>query len=78
MKLSSMMIVSIVFLSACSTSGHGGRITSTGGLEATCAGGCAEFKSDGSGCARFHDSTSKSCAAYFDTLCKSSPSQCAN
>ena len=49
-----------LFLSGCTMAGHGGAITDDGGLQATCAGGCAEYKSDGSGCAKFHDSTSQS------------------
>lgn len=78
MKFVMAIMVSMFLLSGCSTAGHGGRITNTGGLEASCAGGCAEYKSDGTGCAKFHEDTSKSCAAYFESLCESSPSQCSN
>lgn len=78
MKRPLLIVISLFFLSGCTAAGHGGRITSSGGLEATCAGGCAEYKSDGSGCAKFHESTAKSCAQYFDKLCARNPDQCTN
>lgn len=76
MKKKLLTIVLIFQLAGCVTAGHGGKISRTGGLEASCAGGCSEYKSDGSGCAKFHEDTSKSCAAYFETLCKNNREQC--
>lgn len=66
----------LAVIAGCSTAGSGGAITRDGGLEATCAGGCAEYKADGTGCARFHESTSTSCATYFEKLCAAAPGQC--
>lgn len=71
--------VAIAFIvSGCSVAGHGGAITDGGGLQATCAGGCAEYRADGTGCAKFHKNTAESCAAYFDKLCERNPKQCSN
>jgi len=66
----------VVTLSGCYGAGGAGRITDARGLEATCANTCAEFKSDGTGCAVFTESTTASCAAYFERLCAASPGQC--
>lgn len=68
----------ITVVSGCTMAGHGGAITDDGGLEAACAGGCAEYNSNGKGCAVFHKDTSQSCASYFDKLCERNPKQCTN
>lgn len=68
----------MVALSGCFTAGHGGRTTDSKGLETACAGGCAEFRSDGTGCAKFHKGTSESCSSYFKEICAASPKQCSN
>lgn len=78
MKEFLVLVFAVILLSGCAMAGHGGAITRSGGLEATCAGGCSVYKSDGSGCAKFHDSTSQSCSAYFDKLCARNPQQCSN
>lgn len=70
------IIIVLAFISGCAVAGHGGAITRDGGLESSCAGGCAEYKADGSGCARFQESTSRSCASYFEKLCVAAPEQC--
>lgn len=77
-KLFAVAIVSSVILTACYTAGHGGAITDRRGLEAACSGGCAEFKSDGTGCARFTKGTAETCGAYFTQLCAAAPKQCSN
>lgn len=71
-------IIVALAISGCSVAGHGGAITDSGGLQATCAGGCAEYRPDGTGCAKFHKNTSESCVAYFDKLCERNPKQCSN
>ena len=65
-----------VTISGCSTAGHIGKIDSDKGLEAMCAGGCLEYREDATGCAVFHESTSQSCAKYFEVLCEAEPKQC--
>lgn len=78
MKLSIYIVLfSGIILSGCFTAGNKGKISQKG-LEAECAGGCAVFKNDKSGCAEFHQSTSNSCANYFVTICKQTPSRCTN
>nr|VFK17428.1 MAG: hypothetical protein BECKLPF1236A_GA0070988_1017010 [Candidatus Kentron sp. LPFa]VFK32290.1 MAG: hypothetical protein BECKLPF1236C_GA0070990_101629 [Candidatus Kentron sp. LPFa] len=79
MKYLIMALFGLVFfttLNGCSTAAHGGAITGVDGLQTTCAGGCAEYRADGTGCARFHKSTSETCASYFEKLCESAPGQC--
>lgn len=71
-------MLTILILNGCVSAAHVGKITRAGGLEASCAGACSEFETDGSGCAKFNDDTSKSCAVYFETLCQSTPTQCSN
>lgn len=71
-------ILLAITLSGCYTAGHAGRTTDSGGLESTCAGGCAEYRSDGTGCAKFQKGTSESCSAYFTQICSAAPSQCAS
>lgn len=68
----------LVLLSGCYTAGHAGRTTDSKGLETACAGGCAEFRSDGTRCAKFQKGTSESCSAYFKEICAASPKQCSN
>lgn len=68
--------VILLLLSGCFGAGHAGRITGDEGLEAACAGACTEYRSDGTGCAKFAKGTSETCATYFDNLCKSAPGQC--
>lgn len=75
MKFASLIIMTSL-VAGCVTAGHGGRITAKKGLEATCAGACAAYKSDGTGCAKFHGDTAAACATYFTELCNSTPSQC--
>jgi hypothetical protein len=78
-KLFSVVLIALMTaLGGCYTAGHGGRTTDTRGLETSCAGGCAEFKSDGTGCARFHKGTSETCSAYFTQVCAAAPKQCSN
>jgi len=68
----------ITFLTGCVAAGSAGRISRHGGLEATCGGGCATYKSDGTGCAAFNSGVSDACADYFTKLCAAAPQQCVN
>lgn len=77
MKMKSLVVI-MMLLSGCSGAGHYGRTTNTGGLETNCGGMCSEYKSDGSGCAKFQDDTSNSCAKYFEKVCAASPASCKN
>ena len=72
-----LIFISFV-ISGCSTAGHAAKMGPDKGLEAMCAGGCLEYNEDATGCAVFHESTSQSCANYFEVLCKAAPGQCVN
>ena len=61
MKSFCIIIIVLAFISGCAVAGHGGAITRDGGLESSCAGGCAEYKAAGSGGAEVQDSTYRSC-----------------
>ena len=70
-----LLLASVVLLSGCFTAAHVGK-TGSRGLETACGASCLEYKSDGTGCAKFQEGTSQSCTAYFEKVCKIEPTQC--
>ncbi len=64
-------------LSACA---GGGVYTQTGGgdTDSDCMTACLEFRSDGSGCARFLADTADVCPSVVERVCKAAPSSCGN
>jgi len=71
-----IIMILFIVLTGCSTSGNIGVIKADKGLQATCGGGCADYKPDSSGCRKFNDGVAQSCAIYFDKLCERNPEQC--
>ena len=76
-RVAILVLITAIFF-GCSTAGSVGIMGRNEGLRAMCAEGCLEYREDASGCARFHDSASRSCAEYFETLCEAAPTQCVN
>lgn len=80
MHLLRMLVFALVplALAACYTASHAGITTDSRGLETSCASGCAEFRGDGTGYARFQKGTSQACAAYLTQVCAVAQKQCSN
>lgn len=73
-----MIAIAVIafLLTGCYATGHAGA--SVQSVKPSCAGSCAVFSSDGTGCERLHESASASCLKYFSLLCTHAPRNCMN
>jgi hypothetical protein len=71
------VILVVALLSGCFSAGHAGK-TGKGGLQTACGAACTEYKTDGTGCAKFQEGTAQTCTTYFEKICKIEPAQCKN